>query len=126
MTVIALRGRHQVICRLVADMTLVASTRCNACVIEHGGRPGIGCVAVVTGITAADVHRAFALRDCVVVTTAASTYNLKVINLQRRFPCRGAMTVLADIGGIEMSRLLIRQMTTRAPAGDRRMVKHRW
>ena len=126
MTVVALRRCHEVIGGLVTDMTVIAGAWRNSRMVEHGRRPGIGRMAIITRVAAGDVTGAFSLSNSVVVTATAYTNHLQMIDLQRRLPCRGAMTVLADIRRIEMGRQLVRQVATRARTGDIRMVEHGW
>jgi hypothetical protein len=106
MTVIALRRRHKMICRLVGDMTFITGAGHDACMIEYGRRPRICRVAIVAGIAAGDVRGAFALGDTVVVTGAARTDNLQMINPYDWLPRRRAMTIFANVRGIDVARAL--------------------
>jgi len=126
MTVIALRRGDEVIGGLVTDVAVIAGARRNTRMVEHGRRPGIGRVAIVTDVTAGNMARTLALRNIVVVTATTCADYLQVIDLQRGFPCKGSMTILADVRRIEMCWQFVRQMTTRARTGDIRVVEHGW
>ena len=60
-------------------------------------------MAIITRVTAGDVIRAFTLRNSVVVTGAAGTYYLQMINAYYRFPTGGAMTVFTHVRGIDVT-----------------------
>ena len=60
-------------------------------------------MAIITRVTAGDVTRAFTLRNSVVVTGAAGTYYLQMVNTYYRFPTGGAMTVFTYVRGIDVT-----------------------
>jgi len=106
MAVITLCGRHKVICRLVGEVTFITGAGHNAGMVENSRRPGICRVAVIACIATGDVHGAFALGDTAVVTGAARTNDLQVINANHGLPRRRAMTIFANIRGIDVVRAL--------------------
>ena len=86
-------------------VTALAVTR-NPNVIEDGRNPRRGGVAVVAGVTAGDVGRVLADGHGAVMTRAAGTQHLGVINKVRRLPQGGVVAVLADIARRDVRRRL--------------------
>ena len=63
-------------------------------------------MAVITGITTADVRRMFARGDDAIVAGTTGPDDLGVINRGRRNPQRVAVAIFANIGGLDVSRCL--------------------
>jgi len=66
--------------------------------IEICGQPGDGGVAVVAIIAARDMRRMLSCCGDAIMTGAAATQNLRVVDSHRRYPHRHAVAVLTDIG----------------------------
>lgn len=66
--------------------------------IKVCGQPGYGGVAVVAIIAARDMSRMLSCCGDAIMTGAAATQNLRVIDGHRRYPHRHAVAVLTDIG----------------------------
>lgn len=72
--------------------------------IEERRHPSRRRVAIVTRIAAANVGRCFSLRRDVVVASAASAGNLRVVHGVYRRPRVAVVTILANIGCQHMRR----------------------
>lgn len=102
----------------------------DADMVEVGRPPGIGRVAVITGIAAVDMGRVLARgRDAVVARTACSK-DLSVIDHENRREDVGVMAVLAYVRGLNVRLVLARGLDTvvaiDAVAGDAHMIEIRW
>ena len=71
--------------------------------VKVGRFPGIGCMAIVTGIAAGDVVAVFTLRDAAVVARRTATDDIDVIDANDRLPAGVTVAVFALIGGIDMT-----------------------
>ena len=75
-------------------------------VIEHGRGPGIGGVAVIAGGAAGDMVGCFTDGSRAVVAAEAGAKYSSMVDLQYRCPVRGAVTVLACRGGLNVGSML--------------------
>ena len=78
----------------------------NIRVIESGGYPAHRRMAVIAVVAANDVGRILALGNCAIVAGVTGTNNVQVIDPICRCEDDIVMTVLADIGGLEMRWIL--------------------
>jgi len=81
-------------------------------VVEVGGQPGNRRVAVVAIIAAGDMGWVFAGRYEAVMTGAASTNDLRMVDGVNRHPNVRCMAVLADIGHLNMREVLACSVNT--------------
>ena len=95
--------------------------------IKIGRDPGNCRMAVITGIAALDMGWILAGRDCAIVTGAACTDHLSVIDSVGRCPNRVVVTILANIGRVDMRRVfpggLGAVMASETTAGDASMIE---
>jgi hypothetical protein len=70
--------------------------------IKIGRHPGIGGVAVIALGDSRQVINILALSRIAIVTTGASAQYLKVIDRYCGFPYAGRVTVLTDVGAVDM------------------------
>ncbi len=96
--------------------------------VEVGGDPSHGRVAVVAIVAAIDVVGVFASGDAAVVTRAAGAYDLRVIDRVCRVETERCVTVLTGIRGLDVQRMFARRIGTivaaEAPGADRRVIEN--
>ena len=111
------------ICAVVATNTVIHDVD----VVEVGGQPRDCRVAVIAVIAARDMRRVFAGRNCAVMTGAAGTNDLGVVDEVRRYPDVRGMAVFAHIGRLDVRQVLARSVgavvATDAIANDACMIK---
>ena len=77
-------------------------------VIEIYGQPGDGTVTIVAGVATGDMGRMFAGRDSAIVASATGAEDLGVIDSLCRHPYGWAVTILADVRGLNVCRAFAR------------------
>ena len=106
MTAIALRTGLDMVDRLAggggAVVTLRTTARCDAAVIEHGARPAVGRVAVVTGVAGGDMVGRLAGGGGAVVAGRTGADDIGVIDAGDRRPGGVAVTVLAEVARLDV------------------------
>lgn len=84
----------------------------NADMIEIGRQPGHCGVAIIAGIASCDMTRIFPGRNKAVMTGTASANDLRVIDRVGRHPNVGVVTVLTNVTGLYMGRILASRIRT--------------
>ena len=74
--------------------------------VKHGGRPGVGAVAVITGRPAGDVVARLASGDTAIMTTGAGAEHGAVVDAISGRPARTVVAVFAGICGSDMGGVL--------------------
>lgn len=82
------------VCTVVTGAAIVGNIR----VIEVGGQPADGRMAVVAVCTSGQVSRMLAFRSDTVMTGAARAQDLRVIHRECRYPHIRIVAVLANVG----------------------------
>jgi len=101
------------ICTVVATKAIIHDVD----VVKVGRQPGNCRMAVVAIIAAGDMGGVFAGRNNAVMTRAASTNNLRMIDRVNRHPDVRCMAVLADIGRLNVCEVLACSVNTIMAAG---------
>ena len=78
----------------------------NVCVIEVGRQPGDSRVAIVAVFAAGDMRWVLAGRRDAVVTRSTGPDDLRMVNVERRHPCVGGVTILANVGCLNVVQIL--------------------
>ena len=97
--------------------------------IEYGGCPAIGCVAIVAGVTRGDVVCRLAGRRGAIVAGKAGANDIGMIDTYDRCPAGTTVTVFTQGVGLDMGRVFAgcgaAVVTTGATAGDAVVVEDR-
>jgi len=107
----------------VAIATVAAYVR----VIEIRWRPRHCCMAIIAVVAAGDMRRMFSCSNRAVMARTTSANDLRVINVESRYPRIRRMTVFAHVAGLNVCRVLASRICTvvaaRAISRDVHVVK---
>ncbi len=87
-------------------MTARTATR-DIRMIKYGGQPGVGAMAVLTGLATEDVICGLTFLNRIVVATGTGAKNLQMVHTQQRLPANALMTVFTHICRVYMGRCFI-------------------
>lgn len=96
--------------------------------VEVGRHPGNCRMAVITDIPCSNVTRMLALSSCTVMAVAAAAYYLGMVDKRNRFPAGRAVTIFANIRGLNVHWALARRIhavvATNAIANNAAVIEH--